>query len=80
MHHRKRNSIGLFVLSLVLFMVQAGLWVHSSAPAHTETDKQNMEGNHPPTEIPGLVGMFLLVAAAAVASIPMRVTTHNSHT
>lgn len=77
MHRRKRNVIGLFVISVLLFAIQAGLWTHSLAPAHTETDKQNIEGHHPPTDLPILAGSLLLIVAAAIASIPPHVATHR---
>ncbi len=72
MFQRKRPSVALLVLSLLLFGVQAGLWAHSTAHARTETDKQNLMGKNPPTEVPGAAGMLLLVAAAVIASRPLR--------
>jgi hypothetical protein len=70
MRGRRRNAFGVFVISLVLFAVQAGLWVRSTAHARSETDKQNVEGQHPPNEIPGILATCLLVVAGVIASIP----------
>ncbi|MGB7730299.1 MAG: hypothetical protein WBL50_19880 [Candidatus Acidiferrum sp.] len=72
MRHRKRNAIAVFVVALLLFAVQAGLWVQSTNHARSETDKQNIEGHHPPNEMAGIAGMFLLVVAGAIAAIPSR--------
>jgi len=77
MRRRKGISIALFVLSLALFACQAALWTHSIASARTETDKQNIEGHHPPPLFPALAGYILLIAAAVVVSIPQRVATHQ---
>ena len=73
MRYRKQMSIGLFVLSLILFGVQAGLWWHSTESARSETDKQNMEGHHPPSLFPAVGGAVLLIAAAVMVSIPVQV-------
>ncbi|MGB8659355.1 MAG: hypothetical protein WCD34_02960 [Candidatus Acidiferrum sp.] len=62
----KRRAILLIFVALVLFALQAGLWSHSVAQDHSETDKQDSENQHPPTEIPGLAGFCLLIAAGAV--------------
>ena len=73
MRHRKAFSIGIFVAALVLFAIEIGMWVETVGPAHTETDKQNIEGHHRPNEIPAIAGMCLLVTAAVIASIPTKV-------
>ena len=62
----KRRAILLVFVGLVLIALQAGLWSHSVAPDHSETDKQDTENQHPPTEIPGLAGFCLLIAAGAI--------------
>ena len=62
----KRRAILFIFIALVLFALQAGLWSHSVAHDHSETDKQDSENRHPPTEIPGLAGICLLLAAGAV--------------
>jgi hypothetical protein len=70
MHYQRSSAIALLVVSLLLFTLQAGLWAKATAHARSETDKQNMEVHHPPNEIPGLAGMFLLVAGGVIAMIP----------
>jgi hypothetical protein len=73
MRHRKALSIATLVAALILFGIEIGLWVKNVGPAHTETDKQNIEGHHQPNEIPAIAGMCLLVTAAVIASIPTKV-------
>lgn len=68
--NRKHKAIAVFVVSLVLFAIQAGLWIRSTDHARTETDKQNLEERHPPTEIAGVAGLFLLVVAGIIAAVP----------
>ena len=72
MRHRKRNAIAVFVVALLLYAVQAGLWGRSTSHARSETDKQNVEGHHPPNEMAGMAATFLLVVAGAIAAIPGR--------
>ena len=72
MRHQKKNAIALLLLGVVLCAIQAGVWARSTAPARSETDKQNAEQRHQPNEMAGLAGTFLLIAAGAVASIPRR--------
>ncbi len=72
MRHRVRNSIALFVLSLLLFGVQVWMWAHSVEHTRTETDKQNIEGHHPPSYLPIWAGTFALIAAGVVASWPQK--------
>jgi hypothetical protein len=72
MRYRKALSIATLVAALILFGIEIGLWVRNVAPAHTETDKQNIEGHHQPNEIPAIAGMCLLVTAAVIASIPTK--------
>jgi hypothetical protein len=76
---RKRTAIGLFILSLVLFVVQAVIWARSTSHARSETDKQNIIGQHQPDEIPGLAGMGLLVLAAVIVSIPLSSGSDKNH-
>jgi hypothetical protein len=73
MRHRKGISIAILVAGLILIGVEIGLWTKTIAPARTETDKQNIEGHHPPNEIPAIAGMCLLVTAAVIASIPTKI-------
>ena len=75
MNHTKRNTIVLFVVSLILFVVQAGIWWKTASRGRTETDKQNIEIRHQPSEMPLVVGTCLLIAASVLASIP-----HKPHT
>ncbi|MGB2634144.1 MAG: hypothetical protein WAM58_09420 [Candidatus Acidiferrum sp.] len=72
MRHRKRNAIAVFVVALLLYAVQAGLWVQSTSHARSETDKQNIEGHHRPNEMAGMAATLLLVVAGAIATIPTR--------
>jgi hypothetical protein len=66
MRTAKRRAIVLIALALVLFGLQAGVWKRSIAHDHSETAKQNSESQHPPTEIPAVAGICLLLAAGAV--------------
>ena len=77
MRHKKGIAIAVFVLSLFLFAVQGALWVRSTAHAHSETDKQNIEVQHPPNEIPGIAATLILIAAAVIASVPPRATANK---
>jgi hypothetical protein len=70
MKHKRGFSIALFVLALIFYGVQAGIWTKSTIHARSETDKANILGAHQPNEIPAIAGTLLLVAAAVVASIP----------
>lgn len=72
MHHKKRIVIGLLVVALILFATQAGIWVRETAHAQSETDKQNIEIQHAPNEMPFVASILLLIAAGALASIPQR--------
>jgi len=72
MRHKKRNTIALLVVSLILFCVQAGVWAKANAHEPSETAKQNIIGHHQPNEMAGVAGMGLLFAAFVLASIPRR--------
>ena len=75
---KRINLIALIIFSLVLCAIQAGVWARSTIHACSETDKANIESQHPPSEIAGLAGIFLLLTAAGViASIPQ---SRNSKT
>jgi hypothetical protein len=67
---KRLNVIALIVFSLVLCALQAGIWARSTMHARSETDKANIESQHPPSEIAGIAGIFLLTAAGVIASIP----------
>jgi hypothetical protein len=76
---RKRTAIGLFILALALFVAQAVIWGRSAPHARSETDKQNIIGQHQPDEIPGVAGMCLLVVAAVIVSIPLSSSSDKDH-
>lgn len=76
MRNQKRNAIGLFVLGVILCAIQAVVWGKETAPAQSETDKQNIEQHRAPNELAGVAGTFLLIAAGVVASIPRRPMAH----
>jgi flagellar basal body-associated protein FliL len=70
MQSKKRKAIILTVLALILCVLQAGIWVNSTSHTASQTDEANKENQHPPTEIPGVAGFCLLVAAGILASTP----------
>ncbi|HUN61008.1 MAG TPA: hypothetical protein VMU53_03410 [Candidatus Sulfotelmatobacter sp.] len=72
MRFSKRLVIAVFILSLFFYAAQALVWVHATAHARSETDKQITEQTHPPSAIPSIVASALLVLAAALASIPAK--------
>ena len=80
MRHKKQLAIGVFLLAVALYVLQALLWTHTVAHARSETDKQNIEGTHPPSEIPGLAATILLVAAGIIASVPQHTSASKSGT
>jgi cell division protein FtsX len=70
MRYKKRIAIILFMVSLVLFGLQAGIWARSSSHARSETDQQNIVIKHPPSEAAGIVALVLLLGAMVVAATP----------
>ena len=64
------RSILMIAAPLIFFAIQAGMWIKSTNHARSETELQNRESRHRPSEIAGLTGMLLLVAEATVLSIP----------
>jgi len=66
MKSMKRRAIVLIVLALVLCAFQAVVWGRSMRHDHSETAKQDSESQNPPTEIPGVAGICLLMAAGAL--------------
>ena len=61
----------LIVLApMVLCAIQAGVWIKSTSHVRSETDIQNRESRHRPSEIAGVAGMLLLLGEATVLSIP----------
>ncbi|MGH9743325.1 MAG: hypothetical protein ACRD51_13355 [Candidatus Acidiferrum sp.] len=67
MQSAKRYAVVLIVLALILCAFQAIVWSRSVVHDHSETAKQNSESQHPPTEIPGIAGICLLLAAGGIA-------------
>ena len=59
----KRRAVVLVVLSLALFVLQAGLWVKATAHVRSQTDEANRIIQHSPTEIPGIAGVSFLILA-----------------
>jgi hypothetical protein len=78
-YHRKKTVIGLLVLAVILFVIQAGIWARETVRAHSETDKQNIEMRHAPNEIPFVTAILLLIGAGVVASIPKGDLKQESH-
>jgi ABC-type Fe3+ transport system permease subunit len=62
----KRRAIVLILLGLVLCALQTGVWSRSIRHDHSQTDVQDSESQNPPTEMPGVAGLFLLFAAGAI--------------
>jgi uncharacterized membrane protein YidH (DUF202 family) len=65
-----RGAIIVIVLSLALCALQAGLWAKTEAHVRSETEMQARESRNPPSEIPGVVGLGLLVVAGVLLSFP----------
>ena len=59
----KKRAVTLVVVSLVLIILQAGLWVAATAHVRSQTDEANRIIAHSPTEIPAVAGFTLLVVA-----------------
>ena len=76
---KKPVAVALLLMSLVLFAVQGAIWARSTAHTRSETDKQNVESRRPPSEVSGIAGVCLLIAAGVLASVPRR-RTQNWHT
>lgn len=70
MESAKRHAVVLILVALVLFALQAGVWSRSVVHDYSETAKQNSESQHPPSEIPGVAGICLLLAAGALVVRP----------
>jgi uncharacterized membrane protein YidH (DUF202 family) len=66
----KRKAILLTVIAVVLCILQAGIWMRSTAHEHSEIQKADAESQNPPTEIPGIAGFCLFIAAAVIVSVP----------
>lgn len=66
----KRRAVVLVVLSLALFILQAGFWVKATAHVRSQTDEANRIIRHSPTEIPGVAGVTLLVVAGLLVIRP----------
>ena len=70
MNITKRRAVTFTVIALLLCALQAGIWMRSTAHARSQTDVANKESQHPPTEIPGIAGLSLLIAVGVLVSIP----------
>jgi hypothetical protein len=79
MRHNKGITMALLVVAVVLFVLQGGIWARSQSHARTETNQQNLVIQHPPSEMPGLIGMGLLLVAMIVASTPQHPKDHHPH-
>ncbi|HEY2459220.1 MAG TPA: hypothetical protein VGI16_00350 [Candidatus Acidoferrum sp.] len=62
----KREAVVTIVLAVILFIVQGGIYWRTQGVTRTETQKQNLDSRHRPNEIPGLIGLVLLVGAAVL--------------
>jgi hypothetical protein len=69
MRMKMRIGISLVVVSLLLTLAQALVWKHSVQRGGSETQKIDVEVQNPPTEIPGVAGMTLLIAAGVWLSV-----------
>jgi hypothetical protein len=76
---KKVVSFVLLFVAMILFSAQAGIWARSTKNAVTESDRINIVSAHPPDEIPGLVGMGVLVFAAVIASVPAKSSGRHHH-
>jgi hypothetical protein len=70
MRNKNQKTIVLTAVALVLCVLQAGIWIRATEHARTLTALQNKEGQQPSTDIPGVAGLCLLIAAGVVASMP----------
>ncbi|HYL64249.1 MAG TPA: hypothetical protein VE077_16675 [Candidatus Methylomirabilis sp.] len=66
----KRRAVVLVVISLALFVLQAGFWVAATAHVRSQTDEANRIIRHSPTEIPGIAGVSLLILAGLLVIRP----------
>ena len=66
----KWGAIVMVVVPLVLFVIQAGIWIKSTSHASSQTVIVNRESQHRPSEIAGIAGMLLLIAEGTILSIP----------
>jgi hypothetical protein len=65
-----RSAIVLTVVSVLLCVVQAGIWAKDTSHVTSQTAEQNKEIRHPPSEIPGVAGLTLLLVTAVLLSLP----------
>lgn len=65
-----RGGIAAVVVAVILCVVQAVLWAKSTTRATSQSDEQNIEIDNPPSEIPGIAGITLLVLSGVLLSIP----------
>jgi Na+(H+)/acetate symporter ActP len=67
---KKASVIAMLTVAVILWVVQAGIWAKTISHTNSETDKQNVEIQHQPNEIPGVAGFCLMILAGVIASIP----------
>jgi Na+(H+)/acetate symporter ActP len=79
MNAKKTSVTLMLVVAVVLWIVQAGIWAKTISHTHSETDKQNVEIQHQPNEIPGVAGFCLMILAAVIASIPQSGAQSKPH-
>jgi hypothetical protein len=70
MNVKKASVMCMLAVAVVLWTIQAGIWAKTVSHTHSETDKQNVEIQHQPNEIPGVAGFCLMILAGVIASIP----------
>jgi hypothetical protein len=70
MRRKQHLAVVVIVISLILIGTQALVWRHSTHRATSETQKSDLESQHPPTEMPGVAGLTLLVLAGVLLSVP----------
>ena len=69
MKFKEIHGIVLMVVALALCAVQGGIWMKSTAHAKSETEKQESQERHPPSEVAGIEGTILLVASGVLLSL-----------
>jgi hypothetical protein len=69
MRIKMKSGIVIIAVSLILMLAQALVWRHSVRRGGSETQKIDVESQQPPTEIPGVAGLALLVAAGVWLSV-----------
>jgi hypothetical protein len=70
MRRKQHLAVAVIIISLILIGAQALVWRHSTHRADSETQKSDLELQHPPTETPGLAGLTLLILAGVLLAVP----------